>query len=85
MSVVGLPNVGKSSLFIAMVRTAVVQIASFPFCTIEPNAGEIAVFDARLDTLADIARAQLIIPMRMTFVDIAKADERCIQEGVQSV
>jgi GTP-binding protein YchF len=71
MGIVGLPNVGKSTLFNALTRTAAAQAANFPFCTIEPNVGEVAVPDARLDTLAAIARSKQIIPTRMTFVDIA--------------
>ncbi|TCP44075.1 redox-regulated ATPase YchF [Rhodovulum marinum] len=69
--IVGLPNVGKSTLFNALTRTAAAQAANFPFCTIEPNVGEVAVPDARLDKLAEIAGSKAIIPTRMTFVDIA--------------
>lgn len=71
MGIVGLPNVGKSTLFNALTRTAAAQAANFPFCTIEPNVGEVAVPDPRLDTLAQIAGSKQIIPTRMTFVDIA--------------
>ena len=71
MGIVGLPNVGKSTLFNALTRTAAAQAANFPFCTIEPNVGEVAVPDARLDKLAMIAGSKQIIPTRMTFVDIA--------------
>ena len=71
MGIVGLPNVGKSTLFNAVTRTAAAQAANFPFCTIEPNVGEVAVPDARLETLAAIANSKQIIPTRMTFVDIA--------------
>ncbi len=71
MGIVGLPNVGKSTLFNALTRTAAAQAANFPFCTIEPNVGEVAVPDARLDRLAGIAQSKQIIPTRMTFVDIA--------------
>ena len=71
MGIVGLPNVGKSTLFNALTRTAAAQAANFPFCTIEPNVGEVAVPDARLDKLAAIAQSKQIIPTRMTFVDIA--------------
>jgi GTP-binding protein YchF len=71
MGIVGLPNVGKSTLFNALTRTAAAQAANFPFCTIEPNVGEVAVPDARLDTLAAIAKSKQIVPTRMTFVDIA--------------
>ncbi len=69
--IVGLPNVGKSTLFNALTRTAAAQAANFPFCTIEPNVGEVSVPDPRLDTLAKIAGSKQIIPTRMTFVDIA--------------
>ena len=69
--IVGLPNVGKSTLFNALTRTAAAQAANFPFCTIEPNVGEVSVPDARLDKLAAIASSKQIIPARMTFVDIA--------------
>ncbi len=71
MGIVGLPNVGKSTLFNALTKTAAAQAANFPFCTIEPNVGEVAVPDPRLDTLAAIAGSKQIIPTRMTFVDIA--------------
>ena len=71
MGIVGLPNVGKSTLFNALTRTAAAQAANFPFCTIEPNVGEVAVPDARLDKLAGIAASKQVIPTRMTFVDIA--------------
>ncbi len=69
--IVGLPNVGKSTLFNALTKTAAAQAANFPFCTIEPNVGEVAVPDARLDRLAEIAKSKQVIPARMTFVDIA--------------
>jgi GTP-binding protein YchF len=71
MGIVGLPNVGKSTLFNALTRTAAAQAANFPFCTIEPNVGEVAVPDARLDRLAALAQSRQVIPTRMTFVDIA--------------
>ena len=71
MGIVGLPNVGKSTLFNALTKTAAAQAANFPFCTIEPNVGDVAVPDARLDKLAEIAGSKQIIPTRMTFVDIA--------------
>ncbi|WP_010141834.1 redox-regulated ATPase YchF [Oceanicola sp. S124] len=71
MGIVGLPNVGKSTLFNALTKTAAAQAANFPFCTIEPNVGEVNVPDRRLDTLAGIAGSKQIIPARMTFVDIA--------------
>jgi len=69
--IVGLPNVGKSTLFNALTKTAAAQAANFPFCTIEPNVGEVSIPDARLDKLAAIAGSKQIIPTRMTFVDIA--------------
>ncbi|MFO7770836.1 MAG: redox-regulated ATPase YchF, partial [Roseovarius gahaiensis] len=71
MGIVGLPNVGKSTLFNALTKTAAAQAANFPFCTIEPNVGEVNVPDARLDKLAAIGGSKQIIPTRMTFVDIA--------------
>ncbi len=71
MGIVGMPNVGKSTLFNALTKTAAAQAANFPFCTIEPNVGDVAVPDARLDRLAQIAKSKQVIPTRMTFVDIA--------------
>ncbi|MGB7321205.1 MAG: redox-regulated ATPase YchF, partial [Albidovulum sp.] len=71
MGIVGLPNVGKSTLFNALTRTAAAQAANFPFCTIEPNVGDVAVPDPRLEKLAAIAGSKQIIPTRITFVDIA--------------
>ncbi|MFN7003016.1 MAG: redox-regulated ATPase YchF [Roseinatronobacter sp.] len=71
MGIVGLPNVGKSTLFNALTKTAAAQAANFPFCTIEPNVGDVAVPDARLMKLAQIAKSREVIPTRMTFVDIA--------------
>ena len=71
MGIVGLPNVGKSTLFNALTRTAAAQAANFPFCTIEPNVGEVAVPDTRLARLAEIACSRQVVPTRMTFVDIA--------------
>ncbi|MEL6646906.1 MAG: redox-regulated ATPase YchF [Pseudomonadota bacterium] len=71
MGIVGLPNVGKSTLFNALTKTAAAQAANFPFCTIEPNVGEVAVPDERLDKLAQLAKSKQVIPTRMTFVDIA--------------
>jgi GTP-binding protein YchF len=71
VGIVGLPNVGKSTLFNALTKTAAAQAANFPFCTIEPNVGDVAVPDARLDKLAEIAKSKQIIPTRITFVDIA--------------
>lgn len=69
--IVGLPNVGKSTLFNALTETQAAQAANYPFCTIEPNVGNVAVPDARLDRLAAIAASQKIIPTQLAFVDIA--------------
>jgi ribosome-binding ATPase len=69
--IVGLPNVGKSTLFNALTQTAAAQAANYPFCTIEPNVGDVPVPDDRLDRLAQIGKSQQIIPTRITFVDIA--------------
>ncbi len=69
--IVGLPNVGKSTLFNALTQTAAAQAANYPFCTIEPNVGDVAVPDPRLDVLSTIANSKEIIPTRLTFVDIA--------------
>ncbi|MFY7760258.1 redox-regulated ATPase YchF [Aquidulcibacter sp.] len=69
--IVGLPNVGKSTLFNALTKTAAAQAANYPFCTIEPNVGEVAVPEPRLNALAAIASSKEIIPARMNFVDIA--------------
>jgi hypothetical protein len=70
-AIVGLPNVGKSTLFNALTQTAAAQAANYPFCTIEPNVGEVAVPDPRLEKLAAIAGSKAIIPARITFVDVA--------------
>ena len=69
--IVGLPNVGKSTLFNALTETQAAQAANYPFCTIEPNVGQVAVPDARLDQLAKIAGSKKIIPTQLAFVDIA--------------
>ncbi|MET0301283.1 MAG: redox-regulated ATPase YchF, partial [Methyloceanibacter sp.] len=69
--IVGLPNVGKSTLFNALTESAAAQAANYPFCTIEPNVGEVPVPDPRLDRLAAIAKSNLVVPTRLTFVDIA--------------
>lgn len=69
--IVGLPNVGKSTLFNALTQTANAEAANFPFCTIEPNVGEVSVPDPRLDQIAGIAQSKEILPTRLTFVDIA--------------
>lgn len=69
--IVGLPNVGKSTLFNALTATAAAEAANYPFCTIEPNVGRVGVPDPRLDKLAEIAASQKIIPTQLEFVDIA--------------
>jgi len=69
--IVGLPNVGKSTLFNALTESAAAQAANYPFCTIESNVGEVPVPDPRLDRLATIAKSAQIVPTRLTFVDIA--------------
>jgi ribosome-binding ATPase len=69
--IVGLPNVGKSTLFNALTESAAAQAANYPFCTIEPNVGEVPVPDPRLDRLAAIAKSNQVVPTRLTFVDIA--------------
>src|SRR6202162_2708121 len=69
--IVGLPNVGKSTLFNALIQTADAQAANYPFCTIEPNVGEVAVPDARLDKLAALAKSATLVAPRLAFVDIA--------------
>ena len=69
--IVGLPNVGKSTLFNALTRTALAQAANYPFCTIEPNTGEVAVPDQRLRKLSTISESRRMVPATMTFVDIA--------------
>jgi GTP-binding protein YchF len=69
--IVGLPNVGKSTLFNALTQTAAAQAANYPFCTIEPNVGDVAVPEPRLNKLAALAGSKEILPARMNFVDIA--------------
>lgn len=69
--IVGLPNVGKSTLFNAVVANAVAQAANFPFCTIDPNVGMVSVPDERLDVLARISSSENVVPARVEFVDIA--------------
>src|SRR5690606_26941314 len=71
MGIVGLPNVGKSTLFNALTRTAAAAAANFPFCTIEPNVGDVPVPDVRLQKLAEIGKSVNVLPARMSFVDIA--------------
>ena len=81
--IVGLPNVGKSTLFNALTQTAAAQAANYPFCTIEPNVGEVAVPEPRLTKLAQVAGSKEIIPARMNFVDIAGLVEGASQgEGL---
>lgn len=69
--IVGLPNVGKSTLFNALTQTIAAQAANFPFCTIEPNTGRVAVPDSRLNKLAEIVKPQAVLPTHLEFVDIA--------------
>ena len=69
--IVGLPNVGKSTLFNALTQTAAAQAANYPFCTIEPNVGRVAVPDDRMAILQEIDKAEKIVPTQLEFVDIA--------------
>lgn len=69
--IVGLPNVGKSTLFNALTATAAAEAANFPFCTIEPNVGRVSVPDGRLDQISGIAKSAKVIPTQLEFVDIA--------------
>ncbi len=69
--IVGLPNVGKSTLFNALTQTAAAQAENYPFCTIEPNLGEVAVPDPRLEPVARLAKSAALVPTRLAFVDIA--------------
>src|SRR5258705_11036841 len=69
--IVGLPNVGKSTLFNALTQTAAAEAANYPFCTIEPNVGEVGGPHPRLDPLRAVGKSAQVIPTRLTFVDIA--------------
>src|SRR5712664_3825809 len=69
--IVGLPNVGKSTLFNALTATAAAEAANYPFCTIEPNIGRVAVPDPRLEILAKLGKSAKIVPTQLEFVDIA--------------
>src|SRR5579871_294582 len=69
--IVGLPNVGKSTLFNALTATAAAEAANYPFCTIEPNIGRVAVPDERLELLAQLGKSAKIVPTQLEFVDIA--------------
>ena len=69
--IVGLPNVGKSTLFNALTQTQAAESANYPFCTIEPNIGRVSVPDRRLDTLAHMAKSEKKIATQLEFVDIA--------------
>jgi ribosome-binding ATPase len=71
LGIVGLPNVGKSTLFNALTETAAAEAANYPFCTIEPNVGRVAVPDDRLAALARIAKSAKVVPNQLGFVDIA--------------
>ena len=70
--IVGLPNVGKSTLFNALTQTATAQALNYPFCTIDPNVGEVAVPDKRLFELGNVARSNNITPTRMTWISLVK-------------
>ncbi len=74
--IVGLPNVGKSTLFNALTATAQAEAANYPFCTIEPNAGRVAVPDPRLNELATLAKSAKVVPTYLEFVDIRRTGPR---------
>ena len=69
--IVGLPNVGKSTLFNALTATAAAEAANYPFCTVEPNSGRVAVPDDRLQVIAELAKSQSVVPAQLEFMDIA--------------
>ncbi|MDP6305104.1 MAG: 50S ribosome-binding GTPase, partial [Alphaproteobacteria bacterium] len=69
--IVGLPNVGKSTLFNALTSTAAAEAENYPFCTVEPNTGRVAVPDSRLDELVRLAGSARVLPTQLEFVDIA--------------
>ena len=69
--IVGLPNVGKSTLFNALMQESQAQAANFPFCTIEPNVGVVGVPDPKLQELSDINKSKKVVPTSLSFVDIA--------------
>ncbi len=71
IGIVGLPNVGKSTLFNALVKSSVAEAANYPFCTIDPNQGIVDIPDSKLPKLAEIAKSQKIVPAAIEFVDIA--------------
>ena len=75
--IVGLPNVGKSTLFNALTETATAEAANYPFCTIEPNTGIVAVPDKRLKKLSELANSQKVIPAQMQFVRHLHASRTC--------
>ena len=79
--IVGLPNVGKSTLFNALTETQAAQAANYPFCTIEPNVGQVAVPDERLDRIAAIAKSAKVVPTQLAFVDIAGLVEGASARG----
>src|SRR3990167_7474839 len=70
IGIVGLPNVGKSTLFKALTKKQV-DVANYPFCTIDPNIGVVAVPDERLDKMAEVSKSEKIVPTTIEFVDIA--------------
>ncbi|MBT5648133.1 MAG: redox-regulated ATPase YchF, partial [Rhodospirillaceae bacterium] len=69
--IVGLPNVGKSTLFNALTATAAAEAANYPFCTVEPNAGRVSVPDERMAIIAGLAKSESLVPAQLEFLDIA--------------